>query len=279
MDINDDVDEISLDNILDCKKNKISIIKKNKEKKQSKSDHIDISTFIDEILNKGKVKFDHKNQVSMYYIACKVLNIFIMDLTSQNIAISKSIFDTYVTNIVPKVIKDFTGNLKKRCKKTMSPDSICMGRKLDNKQCTRKKHAGYDFCKSHLQKLSNGRIDENHTAKINIKSKRGRKRKVEFDPRQYDNEYITLWEDIIDGEKVLIDNHNNVYTFDLTAPRYLGKKKIDFNLDLAKTIDTSYVKQQADTKINKDTHEPITPKKKVVIQKKNSKNIIDTFLE
>jgi hypothetical protein len=277
----DDLDQISLDDILDCKKGKVSIIKKNKEKKPQKSDHIDISTFIDEILNKGKVKFDHKNQVSMFYIACKVLNIFIMDLTSQNIAVSKLMFDSYVTNIVPKVIKDFTGNLKKRCKKTMSPDSICMGRKLDNKQCTRKKHAGYDFCKSHLQKLSNGRIDENHSVKINIKSKRGRKRKVEFDPRQYDNEYITLWEDIIDGEKVLIDNHNNVYTFDLTAPRYLGKKKIDFNLDLAKTIDTSYVKQQPDTKITKDknTNEQITTKKKVVIQKKTTNTTIDTFLE
>ena len=41
--------------------------------------------------------------------------------------------------------------------------------------------------------------------------KRGRKPKIEFDPRQYDPNYITLWEDIVDNQKVLVDIKNNVY--------------------------------------------------------------------
>lgn len=282
-----EIEEISLENILDGHKSKISIIKKHKDKKNMKIDHIDISTFINDIMNKGLVKFDHKNQVSMFYIACKVLNIFTIDLASQNISVPKNIFDNYITQFIPKIIKEFTGNLKKRCKKNINPDAICMGRKLDNRQCTRKKHAGFDFCKSHLQKLSNGRIDQTHTAKINIKSKRGRKRKVEFDPRQYDNEYITLWEDIIDGQKVFIDNNNNVYTFDLDNPTYLGKKKIDFNLDLTKIIEKTPIKTPTNTDFKNNINsikEPlisknINEKKKVTIQRKKKIFTIDNFLE
>ena len=70
------------------------------------------------------------------------------------------------------------------------------------------------------------------------KSKRGRKTKLPFDPRQYDNEYITLWEDILEGEKVLVDNANNVYTFDLEHPVFIGKKDVTVKLDVKKVIDT-----------------------------------------
>ena len=113
----------------------------------------------------------------------------------------------------------------------INTEYICLGRKLDNKQCTRKKHNGSDCCKSHLIKLSNGRFDEPTPTVVH--NKRGRKRKVEFDPRQYDNDYITLWEDIINGEKVLLDSKNNIYTYDLKAPKFIGKKTINTKIDLS----------------------------------------------
>ena len=69
-------------------------------------------------------------------------------------------------------------------------------------------------------------------------SKRGRKSKIQFDPRQYDNEYITLWEDIVEGEKVLIDNANNIYTFNLEHPVYIGKKDVTVKLDVRKFMDS-----------------------------------------
>ncbi len=62
------------------------------------------------------------------------------------------------------------------------------------------------------------------------KNKRGRKRKVEFDPRVFDNDYVTVWEDIVDGDKVLVDVNNNVYSFDVQNPKYLGKKSIEATL-------------------------------------------------
>uniref|UniRef100_A0A6C0F0F4 WRC domain-containing protein n=1 Tax=viral metagenome TaxID=1070528 RepID=A0A6C0F0F4_9ZZZZ len=189
-------------------------------------------TNIDYILNNGLVKFDNKNQSSMFFVCYKALNAFCLEMkTKYNVNIPKEFIDKQIITIIPPIIKEYTGNLKKRCKKAINIETICLGRKLDGKQCTRKKHIDSDFCKSHLIKLSNGRIDQDNNTKIC--NKRGRKRKVEFDPRQYDNEYITLWEDIINGQKVLIDSNSNIYTYDLKAPRYIGKKTVNTKLDLS----------------------------------------------
>ena len=197
-----------------------------------KNNNPESNTNIDYILNNGIVKFDNKLQSSMFFVDYKSIHIFANSLkTKLNITIPKDIIDLHIINQIPKIIKEYTCNLKKRCKRVINTEYICLGRKLDNKQCTRKKHNGTDFCKSHLIKLSNGRFDEPTQAVVH--NKRGRKRKVEFDPRQYDNEYITLWEDIIDGQKVLLDGNNNIYTYDLQAPQYIGKKYIDTKLDLS----------------------------------------------
>lgn len=185
---------------------------------------------VDTIFNNELIKFDNRTQTSMFYVCVKAITIFYNDITqNHNIVLSRKVLEHYMTKIIPQIIREFNGNLKKRCKKNISTDAICLGRKLDGRQCTRKRHADFDFCKSHLVKLSNGRIDEDNNNPT-FKLKRGRKRKVEFDPRQYDNEYVTLWEDIIHGEKVFVDNFNNVYTFDLNTPRFLGKKKLDFKI-------------------------------------------------
>jgi len=198
----------------------------------AQSTNQDINTNIDYILNNGTVKFDNKLQSSMFFVDYKSINIFVNTLkTKYNISISKEIIDDHIINQIPAIIKEYTCNLKKRCKKIINNEYICLGRKLDTKQCSRKKHNGTDFCKSHLIKLSNGRIDE--PTQAIIRNKRGRKRKVEFDPRQYDNEYITLWEDIINGQKILLDGNNNMYTYDLEAPQYIGKKYIDTKIDLS----------------------------------------------
>ena len=126
---------------------------------------------------------------------------------------------------------------------------ICLGRKLDGKQCTRKKHIDSNFCKSHYNKLSNGRIDQPNNKVIKC-NKRGRKRKVAFDPRQYDNEYITLWEDIIEGEKVLIDINNNIFTFDLESPQYIGKKEINSKLNIKDILMKIKTKKNLEANIN-----------------------------
>jgi len=204
---------------------------KNNNDKTSQNNTNDLNNNIDNILNKGLVKFENKIQTSMFFVCYKEIIAFCNDYKKiYNDTIPIEFIDNHIKNILPNIIKEYTGNLKKRCKKTINLEMICLGRKLDNKQCTRKKHNDSDFCKSHFIKLSNGRIDQ--PTKINIRNKRGRKRKVDFDPRQYDNDYITLWEDIINGEKVLVDSNNNIFTFDLETPQYIGKKQIDNKLDI-----------------------------------------------
>lgn len=214
-----------------------NINKKQNAKKTKKKNCVEDGTSnIDKILNNSLIKFDNnKIQKSMFFVCHKSIDAFCNNLKkTYNITIPQEFIDEQIINNIPNLIKEYTSNLKKRCKKYINIELICLGRKLDGKQCTRKKYNENEFCKSHLNKLSNGRIDE--AAKLVIKNKRGRKRKIDFDPRQYDNEYITLWEDIISGERVLIDNNNNIYTFDIERPQYIGKKSITNKIDIVSIL-------------------------------------------
>jgi hypothetical protein len=226
-------------------KNSINGNKSDSKTNNSKNDTL--TNNIDNILNNGLVKFENKIQTSMFFVCYKSMNSLLLELQNiHNIIIPKEFIDKQSISIIPNIIKEYTGNLKKRCKKIINLDMICIGRKLDNKQCTRKKHNDSEFCKSHFIKLSNGRIDE--PTQVNLRNKRGRKRKVEFDPRQYDNEYITLWEDIINGEKVLVDSNNNIYTFDLQTPQYIGKKDIFNKLDITSILNKISKQKEEESK-------------------------------
>lgn len=187
------------------------------------------STSIDLLLNNILNSIDNKNFKNMYYISYKIIFGFIEELKNNNVQISDKVVENFINKDFNDIMNKFTNNLKKRNRKTLQNDLRCMGRKIDGKQCTRRKKNGNEYCQSHLKKLTNGRIDEDYT-QPKKKNKRGRKRKVEFDPRAYDDEYITTWEDIVDDEKVLVDVNNNVYSFDLTNPKLLGKKSLDGKL-------------------------------------------------
>ena len=274
----------------------------------SKDENIKIK--LDSILDKKLVKFDNKQQMSMFFIAYKSIDALSKELfESANYTIPDEIIKNVLLGTVPSLIKEYNSNLRKRCRSIGNlsgmDDTICLGRKIDGTQCTRKKYNNNDFCKNHIKKLSNGRVDiplegssrvehepiivqnqkdnanitpdhapdhnlelvkesveESTTQSNSLKSnslksnslkkdttelglskplkvsKRGRKSKIQFDPRQYDNEYITLWEDIVEGEKVLIDNANNIYTFDLEHPVYIGKKDVTVKLDVRKFMDS-----------------------------------------
>lgn len=60
--------------------------------------------------------------------------------------------------------------------------------------------------------------------------KRGRKRKHPIDPRFNNPAYVTMWPEIISGEKRLVDKYDRVYTYDPSTPVYLGKKTVDNQL-------------------------------------------------
>ena len=140
--------------------------------------------------------------------------------------LSNENIETMLKDILPLIDKKYIISTKRRNRKLIPISEMCMGRKIDCKQCTRRKINNTDYCKSHNRKCANGRIDEEHNNQ-KIRAKRGRKRKVEFDPRQLDPNYITMWEDIIDGDRKLVDVNENVYSYDLKNPIYLGKKTLE----------------------------------------------------
>lgn len=110
--------------------------------------------------------------------------------------------------------------IKKRNRRTLPKEVQCMGRKLDGLQCTRSRRNNSEFCLSHIKRLPYGRIDDD-TYQVKEKGKRGRKKKVfTFD----EEEYIATRSEIIDGTEYLVDKDNNVYTYDIEKPVFMGIK-------------------------------------------------------
>lgn len=113
--------------------------------------------------------------------------------------------------------------VKKRNRRILPYNKQCMGRKLDSKQCTRGRKDNTEFCKSHLNKLPFGRIDDvDFCAKE--PSKRGRKRKNNI---LNCNKYIVTHIEDIEGSNYLVDDNNFVYSFDVNNPIFLGIKHED----------------------------------------------------
>jgi len=108
--------------------------------------------------------------------------------------------------------------VKKRNRRVLPKHLQCMGRKLDGKQCTRGRKDNSEYCKSHMNKLPYGRIDDEFKLKEPLK--RGRKRKSS----SKEVEYVFTHIDVIDGENYLVDNNNFVYSFDINNPEFLGIK-------------------------------------------------------
>mgnify|MGYP003979750267 FL=1 len=135
-----------------------------------------------------------------------------------------------ISIIFNNAIKVYKIKPKQRNRRIIDKNKACMGRKLDTLQCTRKRLDGNDYCLSHLKNRPNGRIDEELVIK-KTKGKRGRKRKNNYDPRQIDENYSTLWEVIIDNEKYFVDINKNVFTFDSVKPKFLGRKNLEGKIE------------------------------------------------
>lgn len=61
--------------------------------------------------------------------------------------------------------------------------------------------------------------------------KRGRKRKIPIDEKYNNPEYVVMWPEICMTQKVLVDRYDNVYTYDLNSPIWLGVKTVFGKID------------------------------------------------
>ena len=78
-------------------------------------------------------------------------------------------------------------------------------------------------------------INSGDTLDLSNTKKRGRKRKTFIHKNYYNPNYVALWKEICNGEQVLIDCMNNVFTYDLENPKYIGKYQLDGKIDITKS--------------------------------------------
>ena len=108
--------------------------------------------------------------------------------------------------------------IKKRIRRSLPEELMCMGRKLDGKQCTRSRRNGTEYCLSHEKSLPNGRFDDKNYEQPK-KGVRGRKKRSgNLDT----SEYIATKIREINGQKFLIDSENNVYLHNIEQPTKIG---------------------------------------------------------
>ena len=88
--------------------------------------------------------------------------------------------------------------------KTVTKEDLCMARKADSHQCTRRRKSGCDFCGKHIGNLKHGRIDD-------------------ADEYSNNDKFIHCSIKMIKGKEYLIDQNNIVYTNDVENPSILGK--------------------------------------------------------
>ena len=144
-----------------------------------------------------------------------------IDKCLDNISTKYNISFNELENFKPDINKISTLiGLKKRIRRTLPGELMCMGRKLDGEQCSRSRLNNSDYCLTHQKRLPNGRIDDtNYVPKE--KGKRGRKKK--FSDIENSEEYIPTTVINIKGTKYLKDFDDNLYTYDLENPVLSGK--------------------------------------------------------
>lgn len=95
-----------------------------------------------------------------------------------------------------------------KVKAPVDPATICMARKQDGNQCTRRKKIGEDYCGKHIKNRKYGRIDE-PSPQFDKKSSKGS---------------IATKVQTLGGKEYLVDEHNIVYTKNILNPTIVGVK-------------------------------------------------------
>jgi hypothetical protein len=103
--------------------------------------------------------------------------------------------------------------IRKRIKRKIDKDKQCMGRKIDGEQCTRSRKECSEYCLSHQKNLKFGRIDD---GKVIVQESERKKKK------KRDDDYIATKRKIIKDITYLIDDKNNIYSYNIEAPVLLG---------------------------------------------------------
>ena len=128
-----------------------------------------------------------------------------------------SFLEKYTKNIHELSLKL---GMKKRNRRVLNDNVRCMGRKIDEQQCTRGRLKNCEFCKSHRDNLPHGRFDD-ITYQSPQKGKRGRKKS----DKNYNNgEYIATHLEMINEIQYLVTDDKLVFSYNIDNPTFIGKK-------------------------------------------------------
>ena len=78
--------------------------------------------------------------------------------------INKSSLDVLIEQMAKESMNNLSDKYqivsKRRNKKNIGSEEMCMGRKIDNQRCSRRRINGTTYCKSHNKRLPNGNIED-----------------------------------------------------------------------------------------------------------------------
>tara|TARA_B100001093_G_scaffold509301_2_gene573063 strand:+ start:33 stop:542 length:510 start_codon:yes stop_codon:yes gene_type:complete len=117
----------------------------------------------------------------------------------------KKLYEKYLNNDVSKSEIKIELKKKKRKKNVkLCKNELCMARKADGLQCTRRRKDSLEFCGKHNKNLKFGRIDD----------------KTKYSDN---SEFLKTKEIKIDGKNYLINDKNVVFNYDIDNPMIIGK--------------------------------------------------------
>jgi hypothetical protein len=148
--------------------------------------------------------------------------------------------DELLDDNLPEKIRLHNLLIKRKNRRNLPMSEMCMGRKLDMQQCTRRRLEESEFCASHTKKLKMGRIDEPFPSEM-IKGKRGRRKKQVVNVEQRD--CIPAYVEVINRQKFMIDNYSRVFYYNESNPQdtcYIGTLKLDGTIEFDKNYLTYY---------------------------------------
>jgi len=140
------------------------------------------------------------------------------DISSNHSINKEKLFGKYLSEDI-KFNVDLFQKRKRKQNKKLAENELCMARKADNAQCTRRRKDGSEFCGKHCNNLKFGRFD---------------------DIEKYSNndDYIKCESKQIDGHDYLWDKNTNiVYTYDVDNPKIIGKLDSNGKLILLSEMD------------------------------------------
>ena len=135
----------------------------------------------------------------------KLKNI-LLDISSSYNIDSAKLINKYCNNNINA--GDLAISIKKKKRKKnriLGKDELCMAKKADGHQCTRRRKDNHEFCGKHLNNLKFGRIDDDEKYKDTSK-------------------YIKTIHEKINGTDYLVDSNNVVYSFNKNNPTIIGSK-------------------------------------------------------